>query len=194
MNTQAPGWQNERRRNFESIMTGAPVKEDLVADGWTEAFRLLFGSLRDKAPSKWRMAMWAITSVASKQLYQQGLKTYLTNKATQYMNLAEEMELADYLKMEQVWARRSSSRRPGYSRSAKAITDSFVSGRFHDEYLPTFNLPNVTLVNTEVRVYLITKDGIVFDGKEYAVDCIIFATGFEVGIDYSRRAAIKSTA
>ena len=105
MNTQAPGWQNERRRNFESIMTGAPVKEDLVADGWTEAFRLLFGSLRDKAPSKWRMAMWAITGVASKQLYQQGLKTYLTNKATQYMNLAEEMELADYQKMEQVRAR-----------------------------------------------------------------------------------------
>ena len=27
-----------------------------------------------------------------------------------------------------------------------------------------------------------------FDGKEYEVDCIIFATGFEVGTDYSRRA------
>ena len=39
----------DERRNFESLMTGAPVKEDLVADGWTEAFRLLFGSLREKA-------------------------------------------------------------------------------------------------------------------------------------------------
>ena len=34
----------------------------------------------------------------------------------------------------------------------------------------------------------ITEKGIVFDGKEYEVDCIIFATGFEVGTDYSRRA------
>ena len=44
-------------------------------------------------------------------------------------------------------------------------------------------------------VDLITKDGIVFDGKEYAVDCIIFITGFEVGTDYSlTRRLIKSTA
>ena len=194
MNTQAPGWQNERRRNFESIMTGAPVKEDLVADGWTEAFRLLFGSLRDKAPSKWRMAMWAITGVASKQLYQQGLKTYLTNKATQYMNLAEEMELADYQKMEQVRARADQVvEDPDTAEALKPYYRQFCKRPcFHDEYLPTFNLPNVTLVNTDGKgVDLITKDGIVFDGKEYAVDCIIFATGFEVGTDYSRRAGYQ---
>jgi cyclohexanone monooxygenase len=31
----------------------------------------------------------------------------------------------------------------------------------------------------------------VFDGHEYEVDCIIFATGFEVGTDYSRRAGYQ---
>ncbi|MFL6873146.1 MAG: flavin-containing monooxygenase [Candidatus Azotimanducaceae bacterium] len=194
MSTQEPGWQNERRRNFESLMTGAPVKEDMVADGWTEAFRLLFGSLQNKAPSKWRMAMWAITAVVSKDFYQQGLKTYLTKKATKFMNLAEEMELADYRKMEQVRARAdqvvedadtAEALKPYYRQFCKRPC-------FHDEYLPTYNRPNVTLVNTDGRgVDQITKNGIVFDGKEYAVDCIIFATGFEVGTDYSRRAGYQ---
>jgi cation diffusion facilitator CzcD-associated flavoprotein CzcO len=59
---------------------------------------------------------------------------------------------------------------------------------FHDEYLPTFNRPNVTLVDTHGRgVERITKKGVVVDGREYEVDCLIFATGFEVGTDYSRR-------
>ena len=47
---------------------------------------------------------------------------------------------------------------------------------------PLFNRPNVTLVDTKGRgVDRITEKGVVFDGVEYEVDCIIFATGFEVG-------------
>ena len=74
-------------------MTGAGVKEDLVADGWTEAFRLLFGSLRDKAPSKARLVLWAATSPLSPKLYQVGLKKYLSDKAMAHMDLAREMSL-----------------------------------------------------------------------------------------------------
>ncbi len=52
---------------------------------------------------------------------------------------------------------------------------------FHDEYLPTFNRPNVHLVDTRGKgVAEITEKGPVFDGKEYEVDLIIYATGFEV--------------
>jgi cyclohexanone monooxygenase len=52
---------------------------------------------------------------------------------------------------------------------------------FNDEYLPTFNLPNVTLVDvsTAMGVERITKKGVVANGVEYEVDCIIYATGFE---------------
>ena len=32
-----------------------------------------------------------------------------------------------------------------------------------------------------------SEKGIIFNGKEYEVDCIIFATGFEVGTEYTRR-------
>jgi cyclohexanone monooxygenase len=58
-----------------------------------------------------------------------------------------------------------------------------------DRYLPTFNRPNVKLVDTGGKgVDRITATGVVVDGIEYEVDCLIFATGFEVGTDYTRRA------
>ena len=60
---------------------------------------------------------------------------------------------------------------------------------FHDEYLQAFNRPNVTLVDTDGRgVDAITPDGVVVGDREYTLDCLIFATGFEVGTDYTRRA------
>ena len=60
---------------------------------------------------------------------------------------------------------------------------------FHDEYLSTFNRENVTLVDTGGRgVERITRDGVVAGGTLHEVDCIIYATGFEVGTGYERRA------
>ena len=194
ISTQEKGWQDKRRRNFESIMTGGMVKEDLVNDGWTEAFRLLFGSLRDKAPSKFQIFTWSLTSVASPKLYKNGFKQYMTDKVTAFMDLAKSMEIADYKKMEKVRARADAivedketaeALKPYYRQFCKRPC-------FHDEYLSTFNLPNVTLVNTDGKgLEQITEKGIMFDGKEYEVDCIIFATGFEVGTDYSRRAGYQ---
>ena len=105
ISTQEEGWQDKRRNNFESIMTGGMVKEDLVSDGWTEAFRLLFGSLRDKAPSKAQIFKWGVTSVVSPSLYKKGFKQYMTDKVTDFMDIAKAMEIADYQKMEKVRAR-----------------------------------------------------------------------------------------
>ncbi|MBB83821.1 MAG: monooxygenase [Deltaproteobacteria bacterium] len=52
---------------------------------------------------------------------------------------------------------------------------------FHNEYLPTFNRPNVRLVDTKGKgVTRITERGPEFDGEVFDVDLIIFATGFEV--------------
>ena len=175
-------------------MTGAVVSEDLVADGWTEAFRLLFGSVRDKAPSKAKIAGWAAMGLLNPDFYRLGIKQYLTNKVTEHMDLAKALELADYEKMEKVRARADAlvedettaeALKPYYRQFCKRPC-------FHDEYLPTFNRDNVTLVNTDGRgIDQITPRGIVFDGTEYEVDCIIFATGFEVGTDYARRAGYQ---
>ncbi len=51
---------------------------------------------------------------------------------------------------------------------------------FHDEYLPTFNKPHVTLVDTAPRgVQEINERGVVHDGVEYPIDVLIYATGFQ---------------
>jgi cation diffusion facilitator CzcD-associated flavoprotein CzcO len=51
---------------------------------------------------------------------------------------------------------------------------------YHDDYLPAFNRDNVTLIDTQGRgVEKLTSNGLVVDGKEYAVDCIVYATGFD---------------
>ena len=51
---------------------------------------------------------------------------------------------------------------------------------FHDEYLPTFNLPNVTLVDVApLGVQVINERGVVHDGAQYELDVLIYATGFD---------------
>jgi cyclohexanone monooxygenase len=60
---------------------------------------------------------------------------------------------------------------------------------FHDEYLQAFNNPNTHLVDTDGQgVERITERGVVVAGIEYEVDCIIYASGFEVGTPHERRA------
>ena len=59
---------------------------------------------------------------------------------------------------------------------------------FHDEYLPAFNKPNVTLVDSGGKgVERITEDAIVVGGVTYPVDCIVYGSGFEVGSGYKSR-------
>ena len=52
---------------------------------------------------------------------------------------------------------------------------------FHNEYLPTFNLPNVHLIDTRGKgINEINEKGPLFEGKQYELDVLIYATGFEV--------------
>jgi cyclohexanone monooxygenase len=58
---------------------------------------------------------------------------------------------------------------------------------FHDEYLDAFNRDNVTLVDTKgAGVERITPQGVVVLGKEYQVDCLIYATGFDFMMEYTK--------
>jgi cyclohexanone monooxygenase len=101
------------------------------------------------------------------------------------------MVLADYKKMNQVRARvdalvkdpvTAAALKPWYRQFCKRPC-------FHDEYLQTYNRPNVTLVDTQGKgVERLTERGVVANGREYGLDCLIFATGFEVGTSYTRRA------
>lgn len=52
---------------------------------------------------------------------------------------------------------------------------------FHNEYLPSFNQPNVHLVDTHGKgITEIGPTGPEFEGEEYELDVLIYATGFEV--------------
>jgi cyclohexanone monooxygenase len=69
-------------------------------------------------------------------------------------------------------------------RTAAALKPYYPYGckrpTFHDEYLPTFNLPHVHLVDTApTGVKEINERGVVHDGKEYPLDVLIYATGFQ---------------
>jgi cyclohexanone monooxygenase len=91
-------------------------------------------------------------------------------------------ELADFKEMEAVRARiddivkdpaTAEGLKPWYKQMCKRPC-------FHDEYLHTFNRPNVTLVDTRGRgVEQITPKGVAVDGVEYEIDCLIWASGFD---------------
>jgi cyclohexanone monooxygenase len=52
---------------------------------------------------------------------------------------------------------------------------------FHNDYLPTYNRHNVHLVDTHGKgITEINEKGPVFEGKQYELDLLIYATGFEV--------------
>ena len=159
------GWQKRRMENFNTLVSGGFEPEDMVNDGWTDIIgKLLIMVRRD------------------------------TNADLTPQGLASTMELADFEKMEQIRARVDAIvEDPATAEALKPYYRQFCKRPcFHDEYLDTFNRPNVTLVDTRGRgVERITERGVVFDGVEYEVDCLIYATGFEVGTDYTRRAGYE---
>ena len=64
--------------------------------------------------------------------------------------------------------------KPWYGKHCKRIC-------FHDEYLQSFNLPNVHLVDTNGQgVREMTAAGPVVAGVEYPLDLLVFASGFEI--------------
>ncbi|HVN40993.1 MAG TPA: NAD(P)/FAD-dependent oxidoreductase [Myxococcota bacterium] len=159
-----PGWHQHRMDNFNVLVTGGYQAEDLVADGWTDIIRKLLVMVREPGSN----------------LSPEGL--------------AKTMELADFQKMESIRARvdeivgdraTADALKPWYRQFCKRPC-------FHDDYLQTFNRTNVTLVDTRGRgVERVTPNGVVVGGTLYELDCLIFATGFEVGTDYTRRAGYE---
>ena len=157
-----PGWQQRWLENFTSNTGGGFATEDLVMDGWTDLARRVISK---------------IMSLPAEQFTPDGLMTAF--------------EDSDFEKMEEI-----------RSRVDSIVEDTDTAQRlkawyrqlckrpcFHDEYLQAFNEPSTTLVDTDGKgVERITRNGVVVAGTEYEVDCIIYASGFEVGTEFTRRA------
>ena len=146
-----PGWQAERINAFTQVTSGYPV-EDVVQDGWTQ--------LHAPVASSWGQGLFGgpeersaaeTTDIATMEVAHRRVSQIVQDPAT-----------AEALK-------------PYYRIMCKRPS-------FHDQYLSTFNRPNVTLVDTAGRgLERVTSKGVVANGQEYEVDCLIFATGFDTG-------------
>ncbi|MXY51362.1 MAG: NAD(P)/FAD-dependent oxidoreductase [Gammaproteobacteria bacterium] len=158
-----PGWQRARRENFAAVLFGQNVTEDLVADGWTDIARRIGISLM----------------------------TRKSDEALDMEEVALRAEVADFEKMNEIRARVddtvadgqvAEALKPWYRQFCKRPT-------FNDEYLDTFNLENVELIDVSDSrgVERITEKGVVANGIEYEVDCIVYATGFEITTSAHRR-------
>ena len=108
----------------------------------------------------------------------------------------EEMQRAEFLKMEHVRKRIDSIvEDPAVAESLKPYYNYFCKRPgFSDDYLPVYNRPNVTLVDTQGKgVERITPSGVVVDGKEYDLDCLIYATGFDFMTSYVKESGLGIT-
>ena len=158
------GWQHRRIENFQLLTAGGEAEEDLVNDAWTSIVKKLF--------------MMRQTKVAGMS-DEERLRT---------------ADMADFAKMEEIRARVDSIVTDrGTAKALKPWYGYFCKRPcFHDEYLHTFNRDNVTLVDTQGRgVEAISAAGVVVAGAQHSIDCLIFATGFEVGTNYSRRTGFE---
>jgi cyclohexanone monooxygenase len=165
-----PGWQKERQRNFhswtfEGMALGQP---DLVCDFWTELGR----------------------NTAARVL---ALEDPASLSPEQFMAIREE---EDYKVMERLRRRVESIVDDENTAEALKPYYRFLCKRpcSNDDYLATFNRPNVTLIDVSATkgVQRATGKGLVANDVEYEVDCIIYASGFEITTEMSRRYSIDA--
>ena len=186
-----PGWHKKRMEDFDILLTGGlPSKND---DGSVIHKSDLHKNDADKKASSENSSPankdqvsdgWTDVANTEKKLTKGKPKLSKDQKK-------EVRELADLTKMEEIRNRVSTIVEDEETAEAlKAYYWQFCKRPcFHDEYLQTYNLPNVHLVDTHGQgVQEITEKGVVIDGKEYELDCLIFATGFEVGSNYTSMA------
>ncbi|MGW4923915.1 flavin-containing monooxygenase [Streptomyces parvulus] len=150
------GWARERRDNFLRIVSGESVERDLVADQWTAGAGLLEKLLPSFRRPSDRQGFEAAYEIAD----------------------AEKMN-AIRARVEHVVADADTAERlkPWYRYACKRPT-------FSDAYLQAFNRDNVTLVDTADThgIERMTEHGVVVGDTEYQLDCLVFATGFSVGV------------
>ena len=163
-----PGWQSRWMDNFVANMAATEFPaEDLVGDGWTDLAKRIRGRL-----------------------------TAPRSGPASFEELLSDFELADFEKMNEIRARVDTivGDAPTADRLKAWYRQLCKRPCFHDEYLDAYNLPTVHLIDTDGGgVERITPGGLVAGGVEYPVDCIIYASGFEVGTEPTRRMGFDMT-
>ena len=108
----------------------------------------------------------------------------------------EEMQKAEIMAMQAVRDRIDATvKDPGSAEALKPYYNYFCKRPgFCDYFLEVFNRSNVTLVDTQGKgVERITPRGVVAAGREYEIDCLVFATGFEYLPEFGHESGMKIT-
>ncbi len=161
-----PGWQKTWQENFVANLGNGFPAEDLVQDGWTDLGKRIRAQIVGLPPEQRTPA-----------------------------GVMAAFEDADNQKMEEIRQRAARVvRDPVAGEKLKAWYRQLCKRPcFHDEYLEAFNQPGTRLIDTSGQgVERITQAGVVANGVEYEVDCIVYASGFEVGSEYSSRAGFET--
>ena len=154
-----PGWQARRIQNFTAVSHGAPVSEDLVNDAWTD----LIGRIIEHSLARDDMSAEEFGVLMER------------------MNAVKMNELRARIDEQVEDADTAAALKPWYALFCKRPC-------FHDDYLKAFNEPAVQLIDTDGKgVERITASSIMVAGAKYEVDCLIYATGFEVGTAFTQR-------
>jgi cyclohexanone monooxygenase len=163
-----PGWQRRWLENFTQTQSGMTIPdEDLVQDGWTELSRRIRDKIMALPPEDWTPD-----------------KMMAAFEVSDFEKMSEIRERVDSIVLDADTAQRLKA---WYRQLCKRPC-------FHDEYLQAYNEPGAHLVDTNGKgVDRITETGVVAGGVEYEVDCIIYASGFEVGTPFERRAGYDIT-
>lgn len=162
-----PGWQKRWFDNFVDNQSQGFPEEDYVMDGWTELSRRIREKVRQMPADKW-------TPEGMLQAFEDADFEKMEEIRQRCNDVVGDQDTAEKLK---AWYRQL-CKRPC----------------FHDEYLQAFNEPGTRLIHTDGQgVEKITETGLVANGEHYEVDCIIYASGFEVGSDYTERAGFDLT-
>jgi cation diffusion facilitator CzcD-associated flavoprotein CzcO len=158
-----PGWQRKWLLNFATLQTGGFADEDLVKDGWTDISQ----RIRDRIVAKVSEGN-EFTAELADLAFLESDDEKMDEIRARCDSVVEDRDTAEQLK---AWYRQL-CKRPC----------------FHDEYLQAYNRPNCHLVDTAGRgVERIDEHGVWVGGVHYDLDCLIFASGFEVGTSYDRR-------
>ena len=164
-----PGWQRKWMMNFTTLQTMGFADEDLVMDGWTD----ISLRIRDR--------MIDIIKAGGEM----GPETLL--KAYEDSDDEKMSEIRDRVDSIVVDPAAAAALKPWYRQLCKRPC-------FHDEYLQSFNNPNTHLVDTDGKgVERIDETGVWVGGVHHPVDCLVIASGFEVGTAYTRRSGYDVT-
>lgn len=168
--TLEPGWQQKWLMNFTVLQTGGFADEDLVKDGWTDIAQ----RIRDRVLEEMSKGGDGFGPDTIARAFEDSDDEKMAEIRARVEAIVEDPATAEALK-------------PWYRQLCKRPC-------FHDEYLQTYNLPNVHLVDTDGKgVERIDETGVWVGGVHYQLDCLIFASGFEVGTEYSRRSGFETT-